>query len=379
MPVRPSLRACAPLLLLAVAGCTLGSSTGTSSQPRGTPVPTATAVGTPLGLATAIQIGPEGGALAADDGAWTLTVPAGAVAAATTFSATPLTSHAPGALTQTVRLEADQPLAGPVKVTFKGLGSSYPSGVALKSLAIRYQDARGFWVAPDGLSYDAAADTVTATTPHLSDWALVLGQTPDLQGTFTLTQTVGVPFTASGTGALYAWTSATEPTYWMTGTVTLDADTLTAGSATCTPDARAHDLELSVAEVHGADFRWGMNARWALTCTDPSLSQDLATLFDTLQINLTSCGGSYVGTQVNGDSFIQGQYTKTCGTGGVVSATWDFRACWDGLSCQPSDPCRTGTTTCNGGIGTCNPTGNAADGTPCGTSGACVAGACVGG
>jgi hypothetical protein len=345
-------------------------------------VPTATAIGTPLGASTATTIGPGGGALSAADGAWSLTVPAGAVSSSTTFTATPLSSHAPGALTATVRLEADRPLTGPVKVTFKGLGT-YPSGVALESLGIRFQDSRGFWVSPEVISYDVAANTVTAITPHLSDWSLVLGQSPALQGTFTLNQSVGVPFTATGTAALYPWQNAAEPTYYMTGSVKLDSAQLTSGTSTCVPDALAKDLELSVAEVHGAVFRWGMNARWVLTCTDSVTgavsTQDLATLFDTMQISLTRCGGSYTGTQVNGDSFIQGAYTSTCSPGGAVSASWDLRACWDGLSCQPADPCRTGTVSCNGGIASCNPTGNAPDGTLCGVAGACAAGVCVGG
>jgi len=313
-------------------------------------------------------------------------VPAGSVSAPTTFTVTPISSRAPGALGPSWRVEASLPLTGRVELTFKGLGS-YRAGQGVTSLGVRTQDARGLWVAPEAVRHDAAADTVTATTPHLSDWALVLAGTPALEGTFTLVQGVGLPFSATGTAALYAWTDADEPTYAVTGTITLPP-VLTDGDATCVPDGQTKSLDLGVAEVHDAVFRWGLPARWTLTCTDgPSgavTTRDLATTFDTMRISLGSCPGTYLDTQVNGPAFVQGKYQIACPGGGTVTATWDFRACTPGGVCQPAEPCRTGTVTCALGVGTCTPGTDPgtwlADGAPCTTAtlpaGTCLAGTC---
>jgi hypothetical protein len=136
--------------------------------------------------------------------------------------------------------------------------------------------------------------------------------------------------------------------------------------------------------VHEALFRWGINARWTLACTDSSggatSAPDLATLFDTMGINLSAsrCAGSYVGTQVNGSDYVLGAYTSDCGAEGQVSASWDFRSCWPGGACLPAEACRTGTVTCTQGVGACTPSGSAADGTSC-TTAAGSAGACAGG
>lgn len=379
-------RSLLPLGLLAlVAACTL-STPGAASSGRGgatTVVPTATTVGVAQGASSVATLDASGGVAASADGAVTLSVPPGSLPAATDLTVTPVSSRAPGALGATYRIEASRPLTGPVQVTFRGLGAAYRAGQDARSTTIRFQDARGFWVAPEAVAYDVTGDTITATTSHLSDWALVLGGAPALEGTFTLDQTVGVPFQATGTGALYAWPDAAEPTWFLTGTLTLPPS-ITTPTATCVPDAQTKSLELSVAEVHDAVFRWGLNARWGLTCTEAGSgavsSIDLATLFDTLRINLVRCPGQYLGTQVNGADWVQGKYTSDCGADGAVTATWDFRSCWDGGSCQPANPCLTGTVTCTLGVGSCTPGPPVPDGSACSTaqvpSGTCAGGTC---
>ena len=128
--------------------------------------------------------------------------------------------------------------------------------------------------------------------------------------------------------------------------------------------------------MHGAGFRWGINGLWTLTCTDASTGavtqQLLPTTFDTLGINFVRCAGQYIGTQVNGSSFIQGQlHHGLRRRPGTVSATWDFRGCSPGGICQPTNLCQTGTVTCTGGVGACTPDGNAPAGTSCGTGRTC--------
>jgi hypothetical protein len=380
-------RRTAGLALLLLAACRLETPSGPDQGlPGGPVVPTATAPGTPQGAPSSASIGVAGGALDSPGGALRLTVPAGAVPGPTSFTVTPISSRAPGALGGAWRVEAGGPLAGPVQLAFRGLGG-YRAGLDVRSLAVRFQDARGFWVAPGSVSWDPAGDAVTVTTPHLSDWTLVLAGTPALEGTFSLVQSVGLPFPASGTAALYAWPDGAEPTWFLTGTITLPSP-LAAAGLTCVPDEPTKALDLSVAEVHGALFRWGLAARWALTCTDEVTgavsSRDLPTTFDTMQIALLRCPGQYLGTQVNGPAFVQGSYRSDCGAEGAVTATWDFRACTPGGACQPDQPCRSGTVTCALGVGTCTagagPASWLADGTPCSSAtvpaGTCLAGDC---
>lgn len=372
----------AGLLLLFASACQLStegdpSSGGGSTRPV---IPTATTKGVPQGLPVTSLLGPVGGELADATGDVVLSVPPGSASAGTVFTITPISSRAPGALGTSYRIESSLPLTGPVQVSFRGLGY-YGSGLSTSSLSVRFQDSRGFWLPPDAVSHDTATDTVTATTSHLSDWTLVLASAPDMEGTFTLVQNIGIPFTATGTAALYTLPIASEPTFFVTGTVTIPP-TLTWGNSTCVPDAQTKNLDLSVAEVHGAGFRWGINGLWNLTCTDASTGavtqQVLPTTFDTLGINFIRCTGQYIGTQVNGTSFVQGRYTTDCGALGTVSATWDFRGCSPGGTCQPTNLCQTGEVTCTGGEGACTPTGNAPAGTSCGTGRTCDgAGTCI--
>jgi hypothetical protein len=381
--IDPGLKRALHLLALALAlGC--------GGPGRDAPVPpplvaTATGRGLPNGSATSAIIGAEGGALAAAGGAVTVTLPPGSVGAPSVVTALPISSRARGAVGASYRIESSERLAGPVKLTFRGL-AAYPSGVGVGSLGIRFQDARGFWVPPEVVTRDAGANTLTATTSHLSDWTLVLDRAPSLEGTFTLVQSVrpadlgGPPFTATGTLALFAWEGAPEPTWYLTGTATIPAE-LTDGTVTCTVPAPAQDLELGVAEVHAGQFRWGANARWTASCTDTatgaSFSQELATVFDTMRISNTSCPAAYVGEQVVAADRLAGGYLTDCGPLGTVSATWDVRGCTPGGLCQPAEACREGAVSCDGAVSSCVATGPAPDGTACGVAQVCAAGACV--
>jgi hypothetical protein len=364
-----------PLALLAASACQLSTPEDSSSSGGASKavIPTATTRGIPQGPALASAIGPGGGTMSSADGDVQLTVPSGSAPSGTVFTITPISSRAPGALGTSFRIEASQPLQGPVQVSFKGLGY-YGSGLGVSALGVRFQDSRGFWQPPGAVAHDAASDTVTATTPHLSDWTLVLDDPPDMTGTFTLVQNIGIPFTASGTAALYTLPVANEATFYLTGTITIPPS-IPYGNSTCVPDGQTKNLDLSVAEVHGAGFRWGINGLWNLTCTDATTGavtqQFLPTTFDTLGINFIRCAGQFNGTQVNGSSFIQGRYTTDCGATGTVSATWDFRGCSPGGTCQPVNLCQVGTVTCTGGVGECTVTGNQPAGTSCGTGRTC--------
>jgi hypothetical protein len=68
----------------------------------------------------------------------------------------------------------------------------------------------------------------------------------------------------------------------------------------------------------------------------------------------------------------------SCGTDRVCSAQGTCTACMAGASCAvPGRPCRTGATTCNTGAPTCVESGNVADGSSCGSNMVCSNGSCV--
>jgi hypothetical protein len=341
-------------------------------------IPVATRVGAATGAPQSSTISVEGGQVAAQDGGLVIVVPAGSVPGPTTFRITPITNQAPGGIRQAFRLEADPPLQNSVVLTFDGLApADYPPGTSIANLSISTQDAQGFWHRAGAIT--RSGNTVSATVSHFSDWALVLEGTPVLRGSFTLEQRVGDPFDAQGEGLLYARTipGSTDTNFYFTGTITVPAQ-ITIGTAVCTPDATTKTLTPNAAEIHDARFRWGLNARWGLECVDGGVpsSREIVTLFDTLGFNLP-CAGSYVGTQVNGLEFIQGGFTTDCLAQGTVTATWDFRSCWAGGTCQPADACLTGTIACDPAPA-CVPSGNAPDGTSCGADQVCSSGACVG-
>jgi hypothetical protein len=380
----------AALALLAAAGCvfsTPGGTTGGTTRPS--VLPTSTTVGVPQGPTETQAVDAAGGVLTFAGGAVTVSVQAGSTAGPTLVSVTPISSRAPGALGTSWRIAAAPPLLDPVTLTFLA-GGGGAAGLDATSLTLRRQDAQGFWIQPAAVSSDAAAGTLTVAGARPGDWAVVLGGAPALAGSFTLSQQVGTPFTATGTASLFGGAAdGTDTVYYLTGTITLPA-LLVAGGATCVPDAQTKSLDLSVAEAHLTStqdvFRWGINARWTLTCTawDGGLvtTQDLATTFDTMQINHVRCAGAYQGTQVNGASAVVGDYRIDCGTDGSLDAAWSFSACTPGGTCQGTDPCSPGTVTCSPeGVASCGlPVVAQPDGTACTTatvpSGTCLAGAC---
>ena len=222
---------------------------------------------------------------------------------------------------------------------------------------------------------------VTATTSHLSDWTLVLDDPPDLEGTFTLVQNIGIPFTAVGTAALYTLPIAVRA-HLLPDRHHHHPAHHPLGKQHLRPRRPDQEPRPERRRDAGAGFRWGINGLWNLTCTDSTTGfvteQLLPTTFDTLGINFVRCTGQFNGTQVNGSSFIQGQYTTDCGSLGTVSATWDFRGCSPGGTCQPTNLCEIGAVTCTGGVGACTTTGFQPAGTSCGTGRTCDgAGTCI--
>lgn len=135
--------------------------------------PLVTEPGSSLGEAVSAEIGPEGGELATPDGALTLTVPAGALAATTTLTAEPISNPAPGGLGDAWRLGPegtvfDVAASLRLAVTDEDLGVSSSGGLGV---AWQGDDGRWWWVDEP----TATDEAVTVPTTHLSDWSKVAG------------------------------------------------------------------------------------------------------------------------------------------------------------------------------------------------------------
>ncbi|BDG05255.1 hypothetical protein [Anaeromyxobacter oryzae] len=377
----PFLVPCA--LAAALAACGGGPRASSSSGTTPTTRPTPTPVGAPIGVPVSAHIDAAGGELATPDGLLEITIPPGAISAPQDFTIQEIVNYAPGSIGGAYRLGPDgTKFAKPVSITFKADVSAHD----LDDLAIAYQDAgSGYWVRPAGAVRDRAAGTVTVTTPHFSDWTLVTSPSDrDLVGTFTLTQSLALPFTASGSATLnYAGENGYESFYLVPGTITAPSQ-IPFGTSTCAPSgSAAFTLPVQLAEMikSPGELEWGINAYWDLTCTavggqtSPNI---ISTQFDTAGINLIGCSRQYDGTPIVGPQRAQGSYTIDCGTKGTVRATWDFQSSVCGTPCTPANVCDTGVYSCTTGSAVCVDTGTpVASGTTCGTDMVCNAGTCT--
>ncbi len=162
-------------------GCGGSSSSGSSdavgSNQQITPTPQAivTAAGTTIGPAVTTSIDASGGTLVSADGRLTITVPANAVSAATTFSIQPITAMAPTSIGASYRLEPEGvTFAVPIQLTFS-VPEAGISRSSISMLGLAYQDSAGHWNWVAGQSRDTTANTVSVTTSHFSDWSTVEG------------------------------------------------------------------------------------------------------------------------------------------------------------------------------------------------------------
>jgi hypothetical protein len=134
-----------------------------------------TSIGTAAGAPSTAVIDATGGSITSPDARLTVTVPPGAVAAATTFSIQPITNQAPGGIGKAYRLGPDgETFSTPVSISLH-YSSADLAGTVADVLSLVYQDAKGRWAADMSVTLDATAQTVTVSSPHFSDWALTAG------------------------------------------------------------------------------------------------------------------------------------------------------------------------------------------------------------
>ncbi len=370
---RPALAGVALALL---AACGAGDQPGGPGLPGG---PTPPPRGRTTGLTASAAIGPAGGSISliASAGALTLTIPAGALSAAVTFS---LSEIIPvgllGGVGSGYRIDPlGTPVSLPATLTF-----TPPAGTSPTAVMPAYQGATGYWYRAYAVTRDAA--TVATQSTDLHDWSLVaVAAQRDLSGPFRLDSTERLTHTATGSATLqYLGGSGTSAAYLPQGTITL-ATPVAKGSASCTTATATMALPDSVAEATLTRFDWGINGQWALSCTDAS-SDFVSTNFDSLGITSIGCARSYLVPPVIGPNLIQGTYKIDCGLDGAVTATWNLQGTSCGQPCAtPPNPCFAGVLQCGSGTAACGNGAQLAAGTSCGTNLVCsaagVCGACT--
>ena len=157
--------------LTVLAACGGGRATGPSPSRE----PAHTAVGTPTGPLVSQTIGAGGGTLASADGALTVTIPAGALASDQTIGVQAISAQSPGATGAAYRLTPEGlTFAQPVTLVF-GYEAADISGSAPELLWIASQQADRSWLLATGVTLDPAAQTLTVSTTHFSDWTRLQG------------------------------------------------------------------------------------------------------------------------------------------------------------------------------------------------------------
>lgn len=156
--------------------------------------PVSRPVGDAIGTAIDKSIGTAGGQLASADGSITVTVPAGALAETVNFQLQAVKNTCDAGLGTGFRLTPHgKQFTKPVTIRFSY--ATYLDSIASEdALSIAYQDAQGVWQMVKPFVVDKVNKTVSVTTTHFSDWALItwlkikpvsavlgVGETLDLQ------------------------------------------------------------------------------------------------------------------------------------------------------------------------------------------------------
>ncbi len=160
--------------LLGLALITLSvSCTEPDPAPTTLPEPTGhvTAQGTPDGTAVTAAIGPAGGTIESTDKRIRVEIPVGALTATQTITLQPITNKAPNGQGQAFRLTPHGlQFAKPATISFKYTDEDL-NGTFAEALGIAYQDDKGIWKVPKGLTLKKETKTVSVTTTHFSDWS----------------------------------------------------------------------------------------------------------------------------------------------------------------------------------------------------------------
>ncbi len=152
-----------------------GSALLTVTSGAANSAPFATGVGTPVGQASTLAIGPAGGTVASADGQLTVIIPANALTTSVAITIQPFTNETPGGIGQGYQLLPEgQAFAAPVQLVFR-ITDEELAGTSPDVLAVAYQESTGFWRKLMSGTYSASNKTLTVTTAHFSHWGLLAG------------------------------------------------------------------------------------------------------------------------------------------------------------------------------------------------------------
>lgn len=203
----------AAVLFVSCGGGDDGAGPGSGNTTPPTPQPTA--AGSPVGSSTSKTIGAGGGTVTSDDGLFTLTIPAGALASDTLVTVQGITNTAWGGIGAGYRLTPHGlHFSAPVALAFN-VAPEDLVGSAPELLDVAVQDSAGLWYILKHTSYDDGSGTLTSTTTHFSDYSNVEGlqirpaaasiatlETVDLHVKYCVQQTITDPLD-NLTGLIY--------------------------------------------------------------------------------------------------------------------------------------------------------------------------------
>ena len=338
------MRASALAVVALVAACG-GGTAGGPGFPGAPPPPPK---GQSSALSTSGTVDAAGGSLSLTDPGgeiFTATWPPNAVSAPTAFTLTGITTTAPGGLDGAFRIGAP---AGTTLALPMTLSWTMPAGTTVDQVTAADQDPSGYWFRVYSVSRDATAQVLSVQSTFIGDWSLVtLATSRDLHGPFRLDTTQDIPFTATGTVTLqWLGDDAAFAYYLPQGDITVVAPLDKGGGVTCNPVAGATQaMPFSLAEIRNVpapvQWRWGINGRWDLACSDGS-APFVGTNFDSLGVTNLGCARDYVGAYTITTSHVQGQYLIDCTakvpSGGKVVASWDLVLPADAPGALPPPP-----------------------------------------
>ena len=183
-----SARVISVLAALVLCGCPAP----TSSNDIGAAADLSVNAAMPDGGSTQVVIGMAGGTATSGDGSLKVTIPAGAMSADTTITIVPITSPAAGNVGQVFEIgPTGMSFAQPITLTFRYTATEITGHVPTELNVSTF--ANGSWLPSAASVVDPNADTVSATTTHLSPWGLTLSPASgsDMSGSGDVTSAHG--------------------------------------------------------------------------------------------------------------------------------------------------------------------------------------------
>jgi hypothetical protein len=294
-----------------------------------------TAVGTPVGTASSQSIAAGGGSITSPDGRLTVTVPAGAVTAATTFTIQPITNQSPGAVGMAYRLGPEGlTFATSVEIRFHYSNQDL-AGTVADAFVIASQTAQGYWQVSTAM-LDTTSQTMSVQATHFSDWSLLAGaQLQPADASVQVGQTVALTLvycqritTSDLLTTLLAKCAATEGAGWAVNSVAggnaTSGTVAASGASTATYSAPATPPAANPVAVSASTLLQPLSSRETLVSNItvlPDCSAPSANCVWTGTATYNASNGSAVATQVtwNVSSSQDGVVTLT-----AVSGTFTF-------------------------------------------------------